>query len=266
MRRGRSIVARGVLKHLPCTSKTDRFSFDNNQFSIDFTSWTPKKSAKMFPSQPVYNLSAPIRSWHGDHTTTTSKNNNNTQPEDIELAPTGATPKTPKRPRKSWPFRARPRASILLIGALILVVYIGGCATTRIRAYGWRAHERLFRAQCEGAGGRIIVHRGSITGWGVNYIDCKLERAGEKTDSAEEVRTSTRRLDMQKGEVAEWDEDWYGILSATASLWGLNSMGIIRRRVFLSSLLLAMAGFLEKFESRLEVVSPCFSPCYRNGI
>jgi hypothetical protein len=90
----------------------------------------------MFSSKPVYNLSTPIRFWYGDHTTTTNNKNKNTQPEDIELAQTGATPKPSKRSRKSWPFRARPGASILLIGALILVVYIGGCATTRIRAYG----------------------------------------------------------------------------------------------------------------------------------
>jgi hypothetical protein len=107
------------------------------------------RSAEMFPP-PVYSPTGPFVS-----IPTT------TQPEDIELAQTGATaPETPKqrRPRKKPSLRIKSWASILLICcATILFIYVAGCVITRLLNYRQRDPERLFKAECEDVGGRVVV-------------------------------------------------------------------------------------------------------------
>lgn len=169
----------------------------------------------MFPPLPVYSPNGYFHEQYNATTTTSAtaynNSNNSTQPEDIELAQTGTTPEVSKQPRwrRDWNLRAYLCAFILFVCVPALIIYVGGCISTRLNAYYNRGPERLFRAECEGAGGRIAVHKDGVAGWGVDSIDCTYERAEGRMDLAEEMRTRTRRLDMQHGGVAELDSYGY---------------------------------------------------------
>ena len=170
----------------------------------------------MFPP-PVYSPTGPFVS-----ILTT------TQPEDIELAQTGATaPETPKQrqPRKKPSLRIKSWASILLICcATILFIYVAGCVITRLLNYNQRNPEKLFKAECEGVGGRVVVHKYSISGWGVTSVDCTHMRTGGKADLVTELRTRTRRLDMRSGDV--YEPDSYGYMKWYRELMGPGLDGL----------------------------------------
>lgn len=164
----------------------------------------------MFAPPPVYSPSGYSYEQHTNtNTTTNTTTNNNTQPEDIELTQTRAAPEIYKQSRRGWIFRTHLFSFILLLCVFILLIYVGGCIIFRLENYGNRGPERLFRAECEGVGGRVVVHKNRIAGWGLASIDCKHERAEGRMDFAEEMRTRTRRLDMHDGGVVELDSYGY---------------------------------------------------------
>jgi hypothetical protein len=189
------------------------------------------RSAEMYPP-PVYSptgLGVPI-TWY--HPTTTTDNNNTTtntttQPEDVELAQTGSTPGTPKnqpQPRKKPSPRTKFCAALLALCALILLIYVAGCVITRLLNYNQRNPEKLFKAECEGVGGRVVVHKYSISGWGVTSVDCEHMRTGGKADLVTELRTRTRRLDMRSGDV--YEPDSYGYMKQYRELMGPGLNGL----------------------------------------
>jgi hypothetical protein len=117
----------------------------------------------MFAPPPVYSPSGYSDEQHATTTTTTNTTtNNNTQPEDIELTQTRAAPEIYKQSRRGWIFRTHLFSFILLLCVFILLIYVGGCIIFRLENYGNRGPERLFRAECEGVGGRVVVHKNKV--------------------------------------------------------------------------------------------------------